>query len=71
MSVCTVRERVRAFVRRNCPARRDHRETVAETALRYARIVHAPKRALGVSLPPESVIWTEDLLGGVMGPAVP
>eukprot|EP00966_Prymnesium_polylepis_P221652 5128075-Prymnesium_polylepis.1 len=29
-----------AFVRRNCPARRDHRETVAKTALRGARIMH-------------------------------
>jgi hypothetical protein len=52
MTVCVVRERMCAFVRRNCPARRDHRETVAETALRDARIVHVPKRALGVSPSP-------------------
>eukprot|EP00966_Prymnesium_polylepis_P123663 2859458-Prymnesium_polylepis.1 len=54
MSVCAVREPICAFVRRNCPARPDHRETVAKPPcrLRKARIVHAETRC--VSLPPDA-----------------
>eukprot|EP00966_Prymnesium_polylepis_P089589 2074354-Prymnesium_polylepis.1 len=60
-----------AFVRRNCPARRDHRETVAIVPKPPRRAYRARRNALCVSLPPDCVIWAEDLLGGVMGPVVP
>eukprot|EP00966_Prymnesium_polylepis_P159816 3693757-Prymnesium_polylepis.1 len=59
-----------AFVRRNCPARRDHCETVAKPPCATRGIVHPETRCVS-RCHPSGVIWAEDLLGGVMGPAVP
>eukprot|EP00966_Prymnesium_polylepis_P264564 6111874-Prymnesium_polylepis.2 len=51
-----------AFVRLNCRARRDHRETVAKLPWCDARTVQyrARRNALCVPLPPESVFWAEE-----------